>query len=495
MVNHDEFPTISAPLDVIVIGGGINGAGIASEAASRGLTVGLYEAKDFAVATSSASSKLIHGGLRYLEQFKFRLVREALAEREILLNKASHIIKPMRFRLPHHSALRPKWLIKTGLFLYDHLARRSILKPSKTIQLNREHGLQPSLSTAFEYSDCWVDDSRLVIANVKQAHQYGAEVRNYCEVLSVRRDGDLWHVELYDSRLKSKAIRHCRAVVNATGPWAAQFLEQRSEDNSPYQMQLVKGSHLIVDKLYAGEEAYILQSPDKRVVFVIPYLDKYTMIGTTDIPFSGDPYQVTTSDQEIEYLLDVCNQNFSIQLSPPDVISSFSGVRPLFGDSGVDAQNQSRDYQLVSSIETNLPLLTVYGGKLTTYRKLAQKAVDQLKPFFTRLSPSNSEHTVFNEADGLDCNLLQRQVATQFPSLATETITRLIDLYGVEVWQVLNAINDNEAPLIADVYQGEIDYLVQNEWALCVEDIFYRRTKLCYQTTAAEREVIAKYLA
>ncbi|OLQ85894.1 glycerol-3-phosphate dehydrogenase [Vibrio panuliri] len=495
MARNPSFPQSVKPFDVIVIGGGINGAGIACEAASRGLSVGLYEAKDFAVATSSASSKLIHGGLRYLEQYEFRLVKEALAEREVLLNKAAHLVKPMRFRLPHHAALRPKWLIKAGLFLYDHLARRSVLQPSKTIQLKTSDGLKPQLTTAFEYSDCWVDDARLVISNIKQAFFDGAEVRNYCEVLNVSRQDAVWKVELHDQRTNTQVTRYARAVVNATGPWASDFLEQRSGEKSAHKMQLIKGSHLIVNQLYQGDEAYILQNSDKRVVFVIPYLDRFSMIGTTDIPYQGDPYKAKASQDEIDYLLDVCNQHFTAQLTQSDIIDSFSGVRPLFGDPNVLAQQQSRDYELVLSCQHTLPILTVYGGKLTTYRKLAQRAIDQLAPYFGSLQPSISANQVFTEANGLDSQQLHHQLSEQYPFLSQTCLSRLIHAYGVESWRVLEHLRADEAPIAAEVYQCELDYLQQQEWAWTGEDILYRRSKLCYQLTPQEQKLIEQSLS
>lgn len=492
MSNTPQFQIVAEPLDIIVIGGGINGAGIACEAASRGLKVGLYEAKDFAMATSSASSKLLHGGLRYLEHLEFRLVKEALSEREILLKKAAHIVKPMRFRLPYRDTLRPKWLIRTGLFLYDHLARRGTLQASQQIAVRSTDGLAAELKTAFEYSDCWVDDSRLVISNIKHAHQQGAEVRNYCEVRSIRRGESYWCATLYDQRLQSEVVRYARAVVNATGPWAAQFLDKCSEESSQHQMQLVKGSHLIVKQLYPGDHAYILQNEDKRVIFVIPYLDKYSMIGTTDIPYTGDPYKAQASKQEIDYLLSICNQNFAAQLEPDDVLDSFSGVRPLFGQQNLPAQKQSRDYELVMQTKRTLPVLSVYGGKLTTYRRLSQKAVEMFEEYFPNMLPSESETSTFAEATGFNPRALQRQLYKQYPYLDKLCLDRLISLYGVATWQVLHSLDDSQRPVVSDLYQCEIDYLQQHEWAHNWDDILQRRTKLCYQLSALEREALTQ---
>lgn len=496
MDNTHDFPLDIAPLDVVIVGGGINGAGIASEAANRGLSVGLYEAKDFAMATSSASSKLIHGGLRYLEQAEFRLVKEALAEREILLHKAAHIVKPMRFRLPQQPALRPSWLICIGLFLYDHLSRRSVLPSSKSITITEDIGLNLNISSAYEYSDCWVDDARLVIANVKNAFQVGAEVRNYCEVLQIKRGHSLWKIELFDQRLQKKMVRYSRAIVNATGPWAASFVNQRTEEQSQYPMALIKGSHIIVPQLCNGDEAYILQNGDKRVVFVIPYLNNYSMIGTTDIPFDGDPYQVHASEQEIDYLLEVCNQHFRTQLTPSHIVDSFSGVRPLFGDPDIPAQKQSRDYELVLQTESQqVPLVTVYGGKLTTYRKLAEKAIDKLAPFFPDLQPSQSKDSVFSEACGFHHATLVNQVRSEHPYLSLQSVHRMVNLYGVEIWRILANMSEQVEPIIGELYLSELDYLKNNEWAMTGDDILRRRTKLCYQLTEQERQAIFSWLS
>ena len=478
----DELP----PLDIIIVGGGINGAGIAAEAASRGLSVGIYEAKDFAGATSSASSKLIHGGLRYLEYGEFRLVKEALSEREILLTKAAHLIKPMRFRLPHLPHLRPQWQIKAGLFLYDHLAKRCLLKRSELITLSAEDGLSDEITSAFEYSDCWVDDSRLVISNLLQAEQLGAEVRNYCQVIHVERDERFWKVTLFDQRRQRKYTRHCRALINATGPWAATFVNHYTPETSRHKMRLVKGSHLITAPLYQGDHAYILQNHDKRVVFVIPYLGRYSMIGTTDIPFDGDPYTVKTDQDEIDYLLSACNQYFQQQLKSEDIIDCFSGVRPLFDNKKVDdakssAQAISRDYELTLQYrDGEPPLMTIFGGKLTTYRTLSIKAIDALQPFFPALKSTNPRQSPLPGSVGFQREVLVHQLNSTFPSLASSTIDRLIAQYGTRVWLMLQDFDEDSLPIVADLYPFELNYLLNHEWALTVEDIVKRRTKLLY---------------
>ncbi|WP_052810335.1 glycerol-3-phosphate dehydrogenase [Vibrio renipiscarius] len=493
---HHSLSRQSQPLDIIIAGGGINGAGIAAEAVSRGLTVGLYDAQDFAGATSSASSKLIHGGLRYLEYGELRLVKEALAERETLLTKAAHLIKPMRFRLPYLPHLRPKWQIKAGLFLYDHLAKRCVLKPSQLVSITAQEGLRPDIESAFEYSDCWVDDARLVICNIKQAHHQGAEVRNYCQITHAQRVNDLWKVTLHDERTNQEWIRFCRVLINATGPWAERFIEQYTPEKSPQTMRLVKGSHVIVPKLYTGDHAYILQHTDQRVVFVIPYLDRFSMIGTTDIAFDGDPYSVEADHNEIEYLLSVCNHYFQAKLETSHVIDHFSGVRPLFGDSDAAAQAVSRDYELSLQHQGDqAPLMSVFGGKLTTYRKLAAKAVDSLAPFFPDLSPTNSQHSIFTGSINLDVPDLTCKLTKRYPTLTPYTIHRLIEQYGQEVWAVMNDFCETESPIIPGFYRCELEYLIQSEWALKLDDVIKRRTKLCYDSEPQSHAEITKWLS
>ncbi len=376
-------------LDIIVVGGGINGAGIAADAAGRGLKVGLYEAQDFASATSSASSKLIHGGLRYLEHYEFRLVSEALAEREVLLKKAPHIVTPMRFRLPHRPFLRPAWMIRAGLFLYDNLGKRTSLPGSKKVALQAGSVMKPEMSVGFEYSDCWVDDARLVILNAMQAKELGSEVINYCRVEKATREHDIWSVTLFDERTQTRFVRKSHALVNATGPWVKQFLDNNIQIDSPYGIRLIKGSHIIVPKIHDEPQSYILQNEDKRIVFVIPYLGKYSMIGTTDVEYKGDPRQVTISAEERQYLIDIVNKHFAKEIAVSDIVSEFSGVRPLCDDESDSPQAITRDYTLsLDQHGDEAPLLSIFGGKLTTYRKLAESAMKQLAPFFPQMKPS-----------------------------------------------------------------------------------------------------------
>ena len=469
-------------LDLIVVGGGINGAGIAADAAGRGLSVGLYEASDFASATSSASSKLIHGGLRYLEHYEFRLVSEALAEREILLAKAPHIAFPMRFRLPHQPYLRPAWMIRIGMFLYDHLGKRTSLAGSKKVALKAGKVTKPDLKIGFEYSDCWVDDARLVMLNILQAKQLGAEVSNYCSVESAKRVNDHWLVTILDHRTQLRHERQCKALVNATGPWVKSFIKESIQTQSPYGIRLIKGSHIIVNKLHDEPQAYILQNEDKRIVFAIPYLDKFTMIGTTDLEYHGDPRNVEINQEETQYLLDVINNHFMKQLTNEDVISSFSGVRPLCDDESDSPQAITRDYTLALQSELDeAPVLSVFGGKLTTYRKLAEAAMQQLAPYFPEMKPAWTAETPLPGGEGFDAIKLEQHYSQLLPQVQVETIKRWIHTYGTQISEMLANVTTSQdlgQEFARGVYQVEIDFLTSNEFALTAKDILYRRTKL-----------------
>ncbi|WP_076588783.1 glycerol-3-phosphate dehydrogenase [Vibrio ostreicida] len=470
-----------ALLDVIVVGGGINGAGIAADAAGRGLNVGLYEAKDFAGATSSASSKLIHGGLRYLEHYEFRLVGESLAEREILLAKAPHIAFPMRFRLPHRPFLRPAWMIRAGLFLYDHLGKRTSLPSSKKIRLDNDKVTLPELKVGFEYSDCWVDDARLVILNVMQAQDLGSEVSNYCQVTSAKRVEGIWHVELFDQRSQKTLFRKAKALVNATGPWVKEFVTDNIQLPSPYGIRLIKGSHIIVPKVHDEPQAYILQNEDNRIVFVIPYLGKFSMIGTTDVEYKGDPRQVSIDEDEKQYLIDIANKHFRHQLTLKDVIADFSGVRPLCDDESDSPQAITRDYTLALDHQDGAgPLLSVFGGKLTTYRKLAESAMEHLSSYLELGKPWTREAPLPG-GEQFDRQALSAHLSQQVPFIDTDTQQRWIAAYGSRVTRLLEGVNSEQdlgIKFCCGVYQKEIDYLVEHEFGRTAEDLLKRRTKL-----------------
>lgn len=490
--------TKSSILDLIVVGGGINGAGIAADASGRELTVGLYEAKDFASATSSASSKLIHGGLRYLEHYEFRLVGEALAEREILLKKVPHIAKPMRFRLPHRPYLRPAWMLRAGLFLYDNLGKRTSLAASQKIKLNAGVVTKPDMKIGFEYSDCWVDDARLVILNAIQAQQNGAEVKNYCSVEKAERDGDIWVVTLFDHVSQQRFIRRCHTLVNATGPWVKSFITDKMDEQSPYGIRLIKGSHLIVPKIHDEEQAYILQNEDKRIVFVIPYLDKFSMIGTTDVEYDGKPRDVAISAEETKYLLDVANKHFMTQTQETDIISTFSGVRPLCDDESDSPQAITRDYTIALQQELEqAPLLSIFGGKLTTYRKLAESALSQLSEFLPHMGQAWTKDSPLPGGESFHFNTQFSHLSKKLPFLNPVMIKRWLTTYGSRTENLLRnvASQDDLGQQFSDeCYQVEIDYLIDHEFAVTVEDILWRRTKLGLLLTTQEIDNLSLYV-
>jgi len=485
--------------DLIVIGGGINGAGIAADGAGRGIKTALFEAEDFASATSSASSKLIHGGLRYLEQYEFRLVSEALTEREIILHKAPHIVKPMRFRLPYRPSLRPAWMIRIGLFLYDFLGTRDQLPGCKSVDLKQTGLFKPEFTKGFEYSDCWVDDARLVILNVKDAAEKGASVANYCQVTEVKTIEGGWQVTVHDKRTGCDFTKTSRALVNATGPWVESFIQKQLGSRSPRTIRLVKGSHIVVHRFIDTEEAYILQNQDQRIVFVIPYLDKYAMIGTTDVDYQGDPRSVSISKDETEYLLDVVNQHFVHTLNTNDIVWSFSGVRPLCEDESNSPQAITRDYTIELEIkDTDSPILSVFGGKITTYRKLAEGALDKLGVFFPEMGPVWTKNGLLPGAVNFDETQLHNELIKAYPWLDAFTVSRYLKQFGSDVHKLLSGVvseQDMGEKLAIGVYSKEIDYLSEEEYALTVDDIIWRRTKLGLALNENDIQAIRQYIS
>ncbi|MDK9736805.1 glycerol-3-phosphate dehydrogenase [Vibrio sp. D404a] len=492
----------SSTLDMIVIGGGINGAGIAADAAGRGLSVGLYEANDYASATSSASSKLIHGGLRYLEHYEFRLVSEALAEREVLLRKAPHIAQPMRFRLPHRPFLRPAWMIRCGLFLYDNLGKRTTLPASKTVNLAQSGLLKPEMKVGFEYSDCWVDDARMVLLNVLAAKENGAETRNYCRVEAARREGGVWVVTIRDVMTDQTFERKAKSLVNAAGPWVKQFFDNGLEQASPRNIRLIKGSHIVVPRIHDEPQAYILQNKDNRIVFMIPYLDKFSIIGTTDVEYKGDPREVAISDDEVDYLIDIVNQHFVKQLSTDDVVWTYSGVRPLCDDESDSPQAITRDYTLELDAELDqAPLLSVFGGKLTTYRKLGEAALKKLEPFLPNMGPA---WTATDTLPGGNFSCSREQLAemmnSKYPWASKGLLLRYITQFGTKTWDLLDGATCEEdlgkkfSAEAHGVYQREIDYLITQEMSQTSEDMLWRRTKLGLYMSQDEQQMVTDYL-
>ena len=485
--------------DIAVIGGGINGVGIAADAAGRGLSVFLCEKDDLASHTSSASSKLIHGGLRYLEHKEFRLVREALAEREVLLAKAPHIIRPMRFIMPHRPHLRPAWLIRTGLFFYDHLGKREKLLGSNNVYFKDDSPLNSAITRGFEYSDCAVDDSRLVVLNAMHAREKGADVVTRTRCLSAQRVEGYWVVELENAQgsFKIKA----KALVNAAGPWVAQFIKQDLQLKSPYGIRLIQGSHFVVPKLYEGDKAFIMQNDDRRIVFAIPYLDQYTMIGTTDREYQGDPSKVQITQAETDYLLEVSNAHFKKQLTQADIIWTFAGVRPLCDDESDNPSAITRDYTLALSQETHdqAPLLSVFGGKLTTYRKLAESAMQQLKAFFPEMKGSWTATEALPGGENMaSAEQLVNEIRAQITDVSESLAKRWATSYGSRIWNILGeAVSIDQLGLSFGhgLFAKEVDYLCRFEWATTSEDILWRRSKLGLVFAQNEIDSLDAYLS
>jgi glycerol-3-phosphate dehydrogenase len=469
--------------DLLVVGGGINGTGIARDAAGRRLTVLLCEQHDLASHTSSASTKLIHGGLRYLEGFHFALVRKALQEREVLLASAPHIMWPLRFVMPHDAHLRPLWMIRAGLFLYDNLARRRRLAASAALDLRRHPAgtpLEARFTRGFIYSDGWTDDARLVVLNAIDAVSRGATVltRTRCAKIEVR-DG-VWHARL-EGAAGAQTVT-ARAVVNATGPWVTRFLSESTSARSERSVRLVKGSHIVVPKLFAHRFAYIFQNIDHRIVFAIPYEEDFTLIGTTDVDYHGDPQDARIDDSEVRYLCDTVNRYFSRKVSPPEVIWSYSGVRPLLDDKAGDPSSVTRDYKLEMERE-DAPLLSVFGGKITTYRRLAETAVNQIASRLGNSAPAWTSKAFLPGGDLPAGSLARflRAVERRYPWLPPSLRTRYSRSYGTRIDRVIGPATSLAAlgpEVLPQIHEAEITYLRREEWAQTAEDILWRRSKL-----------------
>jgi glycerol-3-phosphate dehydrogenase len=489
--------------DIVVVGGGINGAGIARDAAGRGLSVLLCEKSDLASATSSASTKLIHGGLRYLEYYEFRLVREALIEREVLLRAAPHIIWPLRFVLPHSKGLRPAWMIRLGLFLYDHLGGRKLLPPSQGVDLRRHPAgapLEADLRRAFVYSDCWVQDSRLVVLNAMDARERGAEVLTRVECVSARREDGLWRIVLRDRRDGARREVVARMLVNAAGPWTAEFIEQRAGLNKAQSLRLVKGSHIVVPKLFDHGFPYIFQNPDGRIVFAIPYEDDFTLIGTTDVDFQGNPGQVSISEAEVAYLCAAVNAYFKRKIGPDDVVWTYSGVRPLYDDAAASASSATRDYVLELDAGTGrAPLLSVFGGKITTFRKLAEHALARLEEVTGALGAPWTAEAPLPGGDIPDADFegYLARFREAHPWLPGALTRRYLRAYGTRTERLLDGATslDGLGEHLGDgVYAAELRYAVRAEWVETADDLLWRRSKLGLHVADATRQKIADWL-
>ena len=488
-----------AQVDLLIVGGGINGAGIARDAAGRGLSVMLIEKDDLAAHTSSASSKLVHGGLRYLEQYGFKLVRESLDERERLLRAAPHIVRPLQFVVPMANSPRAAWKVRAGLLLYDRLGRRKIIPASRPVRLDRGpfgEGLKPGDPRAFAYWDCRVQDSRLVVLNAMDAAERGAAIRSRTELVRARREGDLWSARIRAPG-HEQTVR-ARVLVNAAGPWAPDLFEQMTGSAQKLQTRLVKGSHIVLPRLYSGKHAFLLQNKDGRVVFAMPFEGKFTLVGTTDVDCAGPADDPTISGAETDYLLATVHATFEAPVSPADIKWSYSGIRTLVDDGTDDPSKAGRDYAL--DLDANgSPLLSVFGGKLTTYRHLAEKALDRLARHFPNAKRAWTDGAVLPGGDipMLEPDRFERELVSANSGLPEDLLIRLARTYGSRTERLLAGAASVAVlgeHFGAGLYAREVDYLVENEWARTAEDILFRRTKLGLQAPPDTADRLDAYL-
>ncbi|AKH99810.1 glycerol-3-phosphate dehydrogenase [Hoeflea sp. IMCC20628] len=489
--------------DVFVIGGGINGCGIARDAIGRGYSVFLAEMNDLASGTSSWSSKLIHGGFRYLEYYEFRLVRESLSEREVLLANAPHIIWPMRFVLPHHTDMRPAWLLRLGLFLYDHIGTRKLLPGTTTVDLKTSpvgKPLKPIFSKGFEYSDCWVNDARLVVLNARDAADRGAVIRTRTEVVSAERQDGVWAVTLADRMTGVRQTVKARLIVNAGGPWVDRILSGVVGRNNAHNVRLVQGSHIVVPKLHDHDRAYIFQNGDGRIIFAMPYEEDFTLIGTTDQDYEGDPKDVVITDPEIDYLCAAASEYFAKPVERQSIVWTYSGVRPLYDDGASAAQEATRDYVLKPDPAEGAPLLNIFGGKITTARKLAESMLDLIEARLGKKSAPWTHRAALPggdfPADGFEDQVTQ--LYSDYPFLEPKQARRYVRQYGTRARVLLG-----EAKSVADLgqdfgyglYGREVDYLMVQEWALEAADVIWRRTKRGLRLTPEQVAGLEAYMA
>ena len=488
--------------DLLVVGGGINGAGIARDAAGRGLSVLLVEQEDLASHTSAASTKLIHGGLRYLEYGEFRLVREALIERERLLGMAPHIIWPLRFVLPQLHSPRPAWMVRLGLFLYDHIGGRKALPATQTVDLARwplGEGVKPAARKAFVYSDCWVEDSRLVVLNAMDAAARGAQVETRTRLVSARRAGPLWQATI--AHLGEERVVEARALVNAAGPWVEDVLQRSAGARQDRGVRLIKGSHIVVPRLYPGEHAFLLQNPDRRVVFAIPYEGDYTLVGTTDEAWTGPPAHASIAEHETAYLCETVSAYFDRAVTPADVVWSYAGIRPLYDDHAANASAVTRDYVLdLDAAEGQAPMLSVFGGKITTFRKLAEHAMGRLAPFFPQAGPAWTGGAALPGGDipAADFEAFLDRLTQDYPGLPLPLLRRLARAYGTRARLVLGEARSSQdlgPDLGGGLHAAELAYLVEHEWARSAQDVLWRRSKLGLHAPAEAAPAIEAWIA
>lgn len=490
--------------DLAVIGGGINGCGIARDAAGRGLSVYLCEMDDLASGTSSWSTKLVHGGLRYLEYYEFRLVREALIEREVLWRAAPHVIEPLRFVLPHHAGLRPAWLLRLGLFLYDHIGGRKLLPATTTLDLSRDvvgAPLKPAMfRKGFEYSDCRVDDARLVVLNARDAVERGATIETRTEAVSATRGPEGWRITVRNRASGAEKVIRARVLVNAAGPWVAEVLANSLHAEAHAKVRLVQGSHIVVRKLYDHDRCYIFQNTDGRIIFAIPYERDFTLIGTTDQDYHGDPAKVHATEADIAYLLAAAGEYFARPVVPADVVWTYSGVRPLYDDGASEAKAATRDYVFdVDEAEPKAPLLSIFGGKITTFRRLAESVLERLAvhfpqagaPWTARASLPGGDFPVTGRAD------LVAALRREYPFLTGAHAARLARLYGTRARRFLKGaelIEDLGRDFGGTLTEAELRYLHAEEWARTGEDVLWRRSKLGLVLTAAQAETVDAFM-
>ncbi len=489
--------------DMLIIGGGINGAGIARDAAGRGFSVCLCEAGDFGGGTSSASTKLVHGGLRYLEHYEFRLVREALMEREVLWAMAPHIIRPLRFILPHHKGLRPAWLLRLGLFLYDHIGGRKLLPGTKTLDLRSDpvgKPLKPEFHKAFEYSDCWVEDSRLVILNLRDAQQRGARIHPRTAAEQARFEDGKWHVTLRDTTTGSTDDVSANLIVNAAGPYVDEVLKSVFGRNDAHNVRLVGGSHIVVRKMFEHDRCYILQNDDERIIFAIPYEDEYTLIGTTDVEQADIREKPKITSEEIDYLCTMASKYFVEPVTRDDIVWTYSGVRPLFDDGASKAQEATRDYVIRRDEKLgNGSLINIFGGKITTYRRLAEAMMDEIETVVGKRGSEWTKGATFVGGDFPATGLadLISGYRRQYDFVAPELMNRLVRTYGTETAKILGdakLMSDLGKDLGAGLHEIEAKHLIEHEWAASAEDILFRRTRLGIRLSANQIKQIQSWV-
>lgn len=492
--------------DLAIIGGGINGCGIARDAAGRGNSVFLCEMNDLASGTSSWSSKLIHGGLRYLEYYEFRLVREALIEREVLWQIAPHIISPLRFVLPHHNGLRPAWLLRLGLFFYDHLGGRKLLPPTRSLDLTRDETGKPlapgHFTRGFEYSDCFVDDARLVVLNARDAVERGAVIRTRTRAIEATPTNGIWHIVIENTLTHARETIKARTLINAAGPWVEDVLARGAGINARAKVRLVQGSHVVVPRLFAHDRAYTFQNADGRVVFAIPFQEDFTLIGTTDRDYEGDPALVEISSAEIEYLCVSVSEYLAKPITAKDVVWTYAGVRPLYDDGVSEAKAATRDYVFELDVSGGAPMLSIFGGKITTYRRLSEEALERLEPYL-KGETAKEGWTAGSPLPGGDLDIaalpaLTNELLHDYPFLKRNHASRLARAYGTRARRILGLAKstaDLGQWFGATLTEAELKYLVAQEWAVTAEDVAWRRSKLGLRLSAAEMATIDDWLA